>query len=101
MKFRILDEAKLELEEAAFYLDMQEPGKRLGRDLFQAIDDMVKQITENPLRFPVVEGTERVGRARTRRFSYAVEYLIKSDEIIVITIKHTSRHPEVGRDRGR
>lgn len=48
-------------------------------------------LPENPEQFPYVRGDVR--RALVRRFPYAVCYVAEPDQISILAVIHTRRHP--------
>jgi plasmid stabilization system protein ParE len=84
-----------ELEEAATYYDSKLPGLR--RRFLGAIEQAIAEIREHPNRWPVVRGVVR--RRWAQVFPYSVLYVAYHDEILIVAIMHSSRHPLYWVDR--
>jgi plasmid stabilization system protein ParE len=81
-------QAEDELQETRDWYERRQAG--LGRAFAQAVDDMVGQISENPLSYQRVHGQTR--RAVLRRFPYAIYFRV-ADENIVVQAVHGRQHP--------
>ena len=94
VRFRARAEAEL-LEACAWY-DEQQPGRG---DLFAAaVERTIDQIAETPQAYPRIDGETR--RAIVRRYAYHVIFRMHPQEITILAIVHTSRHPDRWRTRG-
>ena len=92
---RFLRPAELEVSDAACYYELQAP--RLGDDFLDKIASAVKNIGENPERWPVIRFNVR--RYLVHRFPYGLLYRIDPDEIVVLATMHLHRHPNYWFDR--
>ena len=81
--------ARTELLAAQAWYEREAPG--LGRRFRNEVDAVVERLTDNPQHFPVV--FKNVRRARTRRFPYALFFVIQTDVLFVIACFHSSRNP--------
>ena len=81
--------ARTELLAAQSWYEREAPG--LGRRFRNEVDAVVERLTDNPQHFPVV--FKNVRRARTRRFPYALFFVIQTDVLFVIACFHSSRNP--------
>jgi plasmid stabilization system protein ParE len=100
MKPRFLDEATAELDEATFWYERRRAG--LGGDFYKAVEDAIAEIIATPDRFPFYEGDRSTGRHRRfllKRFPYFVVYEILSEELLIVSISHSSRMPGYWRGR--
>jgi plasmid stabilization system protein ParE len=88
-------EAESELIEAARFYENRV--QSLGAEFLVAIDHATDQICKSPDQWRVVGAGVR--RYLMQRFPYALYYLIQSDQIQILTVKHHSRHPDGWRDR--
>ena len=61
-------------------------------DFLAVVDDALREIAEDPERFPVVHG--RLRRIVLRRFPYAVYYKIYPRTISIVGVIHGHRHPD-------
>ena len=71
--------AELELLDAAKYYELQATG--LGSDFLDEVDLAIRDIRENPERWPVLRNDMR--RRLVRRFPYALLYRVDADAIII------------------
>jgi plasmid stabilization system protein ParE len=78
-----------EFDDSIAWYDRQ--GAGLGREFRATIEDHLRQITDNPERFPRVR--RNVRRAVVRRFPFVIHFLVEADQIVVLSVFHTSRDP--------
>lgn len=63
----------------------------LGRQFLTAVDKVLEQIRQQPLRHGLVgRGTRR---AYVRPFSYSVFFRVKDDQVVVVGVLHDHRDP--------
>ena len=88
--------AEYELNEAARYYDLEEPG--LGAASLEEVDRCVQSIQAAPEAGAILRGTIR--RRLLRRFPYALLYKIKSSGIRILAVMNLKRRPTywVGRE---
>jgi plasmid stabilization system protein ParE len=91
MKVVLHPEAEQEYVAAAQYYEAQRPG--LGADFLDAVDEAVADLKQFPLRWRVIE--DDVRRGLLRRFPYAFYYWVKipNEELEILSIAHSKRHP--------
>ncbi len=82
--------AELELLDAAKYYELQATG--LGSDFLDEVDLAIRDIRENPERWPVLRNDMR--RRLVRRFPYALLYRVDADAIIIQATMHLHRRPD-------
>jgi plasmid stabilization system protein ParE len=87
---RFLHPAELEMLDAARYYELQAPG--LGEDFLNKIEQAVKDISEDPEKWPIIH--IQIRRRLIHRFPYALLYRIDPDEVLIIATMHLHRHPE-------
>jgi len=87
---RFLRPAEMEMLDAARYYEQQAPG--LGVDFLEKIDSAVRDIGEDPERWPVLR--LQIRRRLIHRFPYGLLYRVDPDEIIILAIMHLHRHPD-------
>lgn len=87
--------AERELEDAYDYYERIREG--LGGDLVALIQSVFDAILENPRLYAVAHRDIR--EALVSRFSYAFYYRTTKTHVIVISVFHTSRDPEIRRSR--
>lgn len=81
--------AKLELDEAANYYELQSPN--LGLEFLDEVERCIRAVIESPESAPVLTGFVR--RRLMRRFPYGVLYSIKPTRIRVLAVTHLKRRP--------
>ncbi len=82
--------AEAEAGEAALWYEGERSG--LGRTFLDRIEHTLDDITENPLRFPVIYRDIR--RAMVRRFPFGLYFRIRPNSIVrVVAILHLARDP--------
>ena len=72
----------------AFYSAVR-PG--LGAEFTREIESVIKQICGAPERWRLFE--QDVRRCLTRRFRFAVLYMIEADYVLIVAVMHSSREP--------
>ena len=94
---RFVFRAQAELELAAAIEWYQEQDVAVAIEFAESVDRILNAILANPFQYQVVEGEAR--RATMRHFRYAIIYLVKEAELIIVSVFHTSRDPNIWRDR--
>jgi toxin ParE1/3/4 len=97
MSFRFHPEAYDEFLVAASWYEDQEVG--LGDDFVSEINRAVATIVSDPLRFPVIDGPDRV--FRVRRFPYSIFYRYDpvTASVLISTVFHQRRRPGIWKAR--
>jgi hypothetical protein len=96
IRHRFLPSAREELNDAAEFYDSRVSG--LGLLFLENVDRSVEMVRENPrLGVQIGHGFRRVILSR---FPFAIIYVARSDEVIVVAIAHQRRRPGYWR-RGR
>ncbi len=85
----IRPEAEEDLRQAYTWYEEQQPG--LGEQFLLAVERALASIQQHPLGY--TELYRHVRRALTRRFPFAVFFLLQDHTIIVLAVLHGSRHP--------
>lgn len=88
-RFLVEPEAEAELDEAFIWYEGRAAG--LGSEFLRALRAAFALIRRNPDQFPRVRGDIR--RTLVRRFPYAVYYVVDPEQISVLAVVHTRRHP--------
>lgn len=94
MNLSILTEADAETFEAALWYEDQKPG--LGEEFLTERGRVLRSIEANPLaaaRLEYYTGSHDIRRAIMRRFPFAVVYLCRESEAIVVALAHLHRRP--------
>ena len=91
MRIVLHPEADREYAEAAQYYERQRPG--LGAELIVTVDEAVEGLKRFPRRWRVIE--DDVRRGLLERFPYAFYYWekIPGEELEILSISHSKRHP--------
>ncbi len=92
--FRFHPDARRELDGAATWYDQELQG--LSEELFDAVDDAISRITENPFACqsyddPAVDTDVR--RFVLTRFPYTIIYTVEPAIITVVAVAHTKKVP--------
>lgn len=87
--------AQLDIEETVFYYENQKIG--LGDQFLDELNQLLREITINPFRFPEVVHDTR--RGLLNRFPYTVYFRTDNEIIAVIAILHQHRHPDTWKSR--
>ena len=83
--------AAAEIEVAYRWYERESAG--LGSEFLETVDKMVKVVSENPERFPVIRRDVR--RALLKRFPYGMFYRVVSGHVVVIACFHSKRNLQV------
>ena len=92
---RLRRAARLEFDKAANWYEAQQPG--LGAKFTQAVDGILSQIADRPYLHPIIHRDTR--RQVVPVFPFCVYYRVRKQEIVVLSIFHTSRDPFVWQSR--
>lgn len=95
MKLRFAAAARQELNEAAIWLELQEPG--LGERFLKEVAQARRLILEYPDAWHPLG--VRLRRCHLKRFRYGLIYRVKGDLIEVVAVAHDRQRPEYWRDR--
>jgi plasmid stabilization system protein ParE len=93
----LLASARIDLRSAFDYYHAIRPD--LGQDLMDEYSRGIQEILSNPSAWQKLDGTFR--RYRLRRFPYGIIYHEEKQrqEIIVVSVMHLSRRPDLWRSR--
>lgn len=78
-----------EIREAAAWYEDRAPG--LGRAFLAVLDQIEREMLENPARFPLLYRDVR--RALMGRFPYGVFFRQREERLIVLAVVHLARDP--------
>ena len=87
--------AKLEIREAALYYEEARVG--LGEEFLQAVENAIRNLFNNPLRWRLVKDPFR--RCIVHRFPYAVIFSADDYEVFIAAVMHQKRKPDYWIDR--
>jgi|SRR5438270_5140985 len=82
-------EAAREVQEAFDWYEEKSEG--LGLEFLRAADACVAGIKRNPLASPAMY--QDIRRALLRKFPYALFYIVKEEQVIVLACFHVKRNP--------
>jgi plasmid stabilization system protein ParE len=88
-------EAEADADEAYRWYEQRRTG--LGEDFFAVVDQALDLIERSPTAFPRVH--KDVRRLLTKRFPFAVFYVVTPDAIAILAIRHQASDPERWRSR--
>ena len=95
MIVRVLEIARLELDEAVSYYNNQAPG--LGDAFLLETVAAINRIRQFPDAWHPLG--ESLRRCRLQRFPYGLIYSVSGNEILIAAVAHAHRRPEYWRDR--
>jgi plasmid stabilization system protein ParE len=87
--------AQAEYDETIDFYEVR--GAGLGIALERADESVFDEIVVNPKRYPLI--VRNIREAPVLNFPFVVYYRVESDRIIVPSVFHSSRDPEVWRSR--
>jgi len=88
-------EAASDVEQAYDWYEMQEPG--LGEDFLRCVEACVLLIRRHSRMFPVAADDCR--RALIRRFPFEIFYETSDGAVIIYSVFHCSKNPEIWQHR--
>ncbi|MCC6997488.1 MAG: type II toxin-antitoxin system RelE/ParE family toxin [Deltaproteobacteria bacterium] len=91
----IQPQAEADIAEAHAWYEGRREG--LGDDFLQELEAGLQRVLAAPLRHAVVH--REVRRALTRRFPFAVFFLLDDERVVVLAILHQARDPDRWRRR--
>ena len=94
-KIRLRPEAEKNLNTIFEWYEAQRNG--LGEDFLLCVEAVFEIIRENPTAYPCIH--QNIRRALTRRFPYAVFYIVEDHTITVLNIFHGRRNPRLWKSR--
>ena len=95
MKFHFEEHARQELLDVIAFYESIDPD--LVARFRAEVERVISLIRQSPEAWPTFSRSTR--RCRTRRFPYAIVYRIKSKEVEVLAVAHSSRRPNYWVDR--
>lgn len=95
LPIRFRDDALGEFDAAASWYEERLSG--LGVEFVAEVQRVLNSIGLQPDRFPTVYRDVR--EARAKRFPYCVYFRLRSNQIVVIAVFHTSRNPTIWQSR--
>ena len=95
MKVIFLTLAKMELNDAAFYYELEQKG--LGNKFKEEIKKSVLRIVRFPKSWSLVK--REIRKYLSHKFPYKILYSIEQDCILIIAVAHQHRKPDYWIDR--
>ena len=95
MNLSVRPEAEADLAASFRWYEERSPG--LGREFLQIVDAALARVADRPRQFPVVH--RQVRRALTRRFPYAVFFVIEDDAVVILAVLHQAGDPQRWKSR--
>ena len=89
MQINILELAKLELDDAQEYYNLQRDS--LGDNFKDDVKGCIDRIVLFPELYPKV--VKEIRKSLLHRFPYTLFYIIEDDVIIILSVAHQSRKP--------
>lgn len=89
-------EAHQDILEATLWYETQRNG--LGAEFYQEIEKVKDLLSSNPLMFEV-KYKRNVRWILTERFPFIVVYVINGNNVIILAVVNTYRHPRVWKTR--
>jgi len=83
--------AEQEFDDSIAYYENEREG--LGREFRSVIEQQFQRIADHPEFFPQVRGEVRRA-VILRRFPFVIHFMIEPERIVVLSVFHTSRHPD-------
>jgi len=91
----ISEAAEDDIREAFLWYEEQLPN--LGTRFEEHISSAMLKILENPLKFQVRH--DRVHICFLKKFPYGIHFVLNEDEILIVSVFHTSRNPKRWKQR--
>lgn len=88
-RVRIRSRARDDMRDAHDWYEQQSP--RLGDDFVRELDNVFARLETDPLIYQIVH--RHIRRGLTRRFPYAIYYLVEGDRVSVLRVLHAARDP--------
>jgi plasmid stabilization system protein ParE len=95
LPIRLLPEARVEFDHATDWYEQQRTG--LGTRFVGRVSEVLRRIGADPHRHPAVYLDVR--KALVPKFPYVILYREGTDEVLVISVFHTSRDPSIWKSR--
>lgn len=97
MRLRFAEAARDELDDACAWYEQQQSG--LGARFRSEVRDAALRIAREPLLFPLE--LEDVRRYVMGRFPYTLRYVLRGEEVWIVTVSHQHRRPDYWVDQAR
>jgi len=95
MRFKILEQAELELDDAYDYYEYELEG--LGQKFLEEFRGGINRILNHPYAWSPIQ--DKVRKCILKKFPYNIIYAIEEDLIIIIAVAHQHRRPDYWIDR--
>jgi plasmid stabilization system protein ParE len=91
MSYRLQSIPQTELDIADAYNWYESERSGLGGEFLSELRAVYDRIEENPLNYQVLKFDIR--RALTRRFPYAIYFLVDNRSVVILAVLHAARNP--------
>jgi toxin ParE1/3/4 len=88
-------DSNYDLRDAVDFYDSKQSG--LGDRFFSNLSEKIEKIKSNPLHYAI--RYKEVRCAKIDNFPFMVHFIVSDDDIIIIGIIHTSRNPQLWKER--
>jgi plasmid stabilization system protein ParE len=95
LRLKLRRAARKEFDEAIRWYETRQSG--LGGEFINEVEHAFQNIAAQPDRYPVAMDDIRI--ARVRRFPYSLYYRLKTQQIVVLAVFHSSRDPAIWQSR--
>ncbi len=92
MAFQLWVRPEAEADLAAAYGRYEEHQPGLGRTFLQVVEAVFARISRSPRQLPIVH--QQVRRTLTKRFPFAVFYIIENQTAVVLAVLHQASNSE-------
>ena len=93
--FIIQAEARLDIEEAALWYEVEQPG--LGVVFLDDLDHLLERINSAPQQFPEID--KGIRRGLMHRFPYSVYFTDDPTGVVLLAVLHLKRCPDIWKSR--
>jgi len=90
-KLRLSSEARIEEEHAFYYYDEIRP--TLADEFLTSLEECYHKITTNPFLYSFIKDSKFLRDINVTKFPFTVVYIIKGNEVIVLSVRNTHRQP--------
>ena len=87
--------AQSEFDEASNFYESR--GQGLGDAMTDAVKKVLLEIGEQPNRYPIIQ--KQIREAIVADYPYAIYYRVERKQVIVLSVFHTSRDPQIWKRR--
>jgi plasmid stabilization system protein ParE len=93
MKYSLFITEEARNETLSAYLWYEDKLLTLGNDFLNELEECYEKLTASPLTYGFLKKSEILRFTLLDRFPYIVIYLITTNRVTVVSVRHTSRQP--------